>query len=159
VAANRKLPRARDVPRKNKSGSGKPKAETADDDDDGKNDDENDDASNESISGSRPKTFQGRERGRIFNFPPTFSASQVKTRARCRAVNRKVFLPFLSSSRRKLRHFVRPVCRSASICLRSISSFGRSPEEQSGMSRDLRSSGTERNATSETSLNDIHCIF
>lgn len=52
------------MPRKNKNGSGKPKVETNDDgkDDD---DDDDDDASNESISGSRPKTF---ERGYAVGF-------------------------------------------------------------------------------------------
>jgi len=98
MAANKKLPGKRNVPRKNKNDSEKPKVETVDDDDDNDDNDDDDknDVSNESISGSRPKTFEGN--CRIFNFLLAFSAPQVKMRARCRAANRKVFLPFLSFS-------------------------------------------------------------
>lgn len=41
------------------------------------------------------------------------------------------------------------------FCLRSISSFGRSPEEQSRMNRGLKRSGTQ---SSKMGLNDIYCI-
>lgn len=139
---------------KNKNGSGKPKIETPvteggrdddnddDDDDEDENEDE-DDGSNESISGSRPKTFE-EGNSRIFNFLPTFSAPQVKTRARCCAANWEVFLPFLSSSP-EIAALYEATGVQIRFCFRSISSFGRSPEEQSRMSRGLKRNGTERN--------------
>lgn len=114
------------MPWKNKNASGKSKVETADH---GEDDDDDDDASNESISGSRSKTFEG-ENGRILNFLPTFSAHCKLKRAHVAAW--RIGKSFFLSCRvhRKLRHFMRPMCRSASICLRSIFSFDHSPEEQ-----------------------------
>lgn len=80
------------------------------------------------------ENFRGRERSDFQLSDDFLCTEQVKTRARCRAANRKVFLPFRC---RKLRHFMKPlVCGSASIRLRSISSFNR--KKQDGIDRGLK---------------------
>jgi len=97
MAANKKLPGKRNVPRKNKNGSEKPKVETVDDDDD---DDDNDDDDKDDVSNEQPFPAADRKLSKETVGFSTFCwfSPQVKMRARCRAANRKVFLPFLSFS-------------------------------------------------------------
>jgi len=118
VATNKKL-RAKDVPRKNKNGEKPKNADDGEDDDDN---DDKDDISNEPISGRRPKTFEG---GNVVGFSTFCQLSSYRKLKRARVTARRIGKSFFLSCRphRKLRHFMRPpVCRFASICLRSISS-------------------------------------
>lgn len=74
------MPRAKDVPRKNKprqrkAGDGnasRREEEEEDDDGDTMTTANENEVLNESISGGPTENFRGWECGRIFNFPPTF---------------------------------------------------------------------------------------